>query len=903
MVSRPALFELLGSSARVVHVSAPAGSGKTVLVRSWLQERRLEERAAWISVRAESCDPERRSAIVLDALHSLPASRQRVGGLPSGPGRGGAERIERLLAEASESADPLWLVIDEADELQARHAAELESVLSRGPPQLHVLLLSRRRLRLGLHQLRLRGELTEIGSQDLRFTEREARQLFCAVGVSLSDRALTRLHARTDGWVGGLRLIADALDRHPDPERFAEEFSGCDRNVAEYLRAEVLDQLSGDARRLLLRTSILEEVGGDLADHLTGAAGGERVLQDLEEANAFVCAVDGQRSLFRYHPLFADLLRLELRRACPEEVAEVHGMAAEWFADNGDPIRAVRHALAGRHWTRAAGLLLDHWLELYVEGKLETAHEVLSQIPGQPVSANPELAALRAGDELIHGSLHAAAEQLAATTLARDRVPPERRERLSVMLDALQLIYARQRKDLPAAMHAARRLLRYTRRGCGRTIGDDVAAMTLLNVGTAEAWTARRDEAEQHLELAIEIARRSQRSYLEVAALGQVALQVRLGSFQRSVDFGMHAIYLASQHGWTRDPLVTPAYVAIAAVRVWQGLLDESEEWLEGADVAGGAEGEPATAVLRSYVRGLIELARGDAERAHSAFDASARHAATLVTPHLLAVRARAYGLQALLEIEEISRVSAIVGQMSEAERSLSEMRVTIALLRLAEGDARAAKRTLSPALERAGAERRPGGWMIHGFLVQALACEALDDVTGAAQALEEGLALAKLDGAILPFLLHRCPRLLERHGLRRPPHAEFVAGILGLLPETQDADRQPAGALSPAFLSESEVRVLRYLSTNLSAPEIAAELYLSVNTVKSHLRHLYGKLSVHHRREAVERARSLGLLAAPSPCTERVGAPADREGARRTVCGRGPPNEYGSSGRDVWFA
>ena len=214
------------------------------------------------------------------------------------------------------------------------------------------MLATRHDVRLGLHRLRLEGELAEIREPDLRFTVAEARELFAAAGVDLPDPA--RLVERTEGWAAGLRLAALWLAGHPDPERLAAEFSGTERTVAEYLLAEVLDRQGEPVRRLLLRTSILDRVNGELADLLTGDTGGERVLQDLEAANAFVVSLDTARSWFRYHHLFADLLQLELRRTEPGEVAGLHRAAARWFAGHGYPVEAIRHAQAARDWALAA---------------------------------------------------------------------------------------------------------------------------------------------------------------------------------------------------------------------------------------------------------------------------------------------------------------------------------------------------------------------------------------------------------------------------------------------------------------------------------------------------------------------------------------------------------------------
>src|SRR5246127_373545 len=240
--------------------------------------------------------------------------------------------VERLLKDLAPLADRLWLVIDDMHELRSAEAlAQLELLVMRAPPELHFVLATRHDLGLRLHRLRLEGELSEIRTADLQFTLAEARELLTAAGVALPEPALAMLHERAEGWAAGLRLAALSLAGHEDPERFAAEFSGSERTVADYLLAEVLERQPGEVRRLLLRTSVLERVSGPLADALTGGSGGERVLQELEEANAFVVALDASRSWFRYHHLFGDLLALELRRTAPDEVPALHRAAAAWF--------------------------------------------------------------------------------------------------------------------------------------------------------------------------------------------------------------------------------------------------------------------------------------------------------------------------------------------------------------------------------------------------------------------------------------------------------------------------------------------------------------------------------------------------------------------------------------------
>jgi LuxR family transcriptional regulator, maltose regulon positive regulatory protein len=273
-----------------------------------------------------------------------------VGELTAAPDLDGWTIVERLLKDLAPLEDRIWLVIDDVHELGPAEArSQLELLTMRAPPELRFALATRHDLRLGLHRLRLEGELTEIRAADLRFTDTEARELLEAAGVKLAEPTLATLYERTEGWAAGLRLAALSLAGHPDPERFAAEFSGSERTVAEYLLAEVLERQSEEVRLLqLLRTSVLERVNGELANLLTGDDGGQRILQELEETNAFVMALDAARSWFRYHHLFADLLRLELRRTAPGEVAALHQVAAGWHAGTGSRSRRSGTPKRGR---------------------------------------------------------------------------------------------------------------------------------------------------------------------------------------------------------------------------------------------------------------------------------------------------------------------------------------------------------------------------------------------------------------------------------------------------------------------------------------------------------------------------------------------------------------------------
>jgi LuxR family maltose regulon positive regulatory protein len=328
----------------------------------------------------------------------------------------------------------------------------------RAPAGLRFVLASRHDLRLGLHRLRLEGELTEIRAASLRFSRDDARALIEAAGVRLSESALALLHERTEGWAAGLRLAALALTGHPDPERFAAEFCGSERTVAEYLLAEVLERQSEEVRRLLSRTSVLERVSGPLADLLTGGSGGERILQKLEQAGAFVVALDARRSWFRYHRLFADLLKLELRHTEPAELATLHGTAADWFAEHRLPEEAVRHARAAQDWERAGRLLADHWLDVTLNGQAATAHQLVTSFPADAVTANVELTSVAAAAELMDGSLEEGARYLALAAAGAASVPAPRRDHFRVTLAILRLYLARQGGDLQAVAEEVEQL-------------------------------------------------------------------------------------------------------------------------------------------------------------------------------------------------------------------------------------------------------------------------------------------------------------------------------------------------------------------------------------------------------------------------------------------------------------
>jgi len=875
VVARPRLFGRLAARARVSVVSAPPGSGKTVLLRSWISQSGVAGSVAWVPAGRGERDPQRFWLLVLAALRATAAGTALVREVTAAPDLDGWALVERLLADLAPLDDQLWLVVDDAHELGPDALRQLELLIMRAPPELRFVLATRHDVRLGLHRLRLEGELAEIRTDDLRFSLAEAAEMFAAAGVELDNPSLAKLHERTEGWAAGLRLAALSLAGHPDPGRFAAEFTGSERTVAEYLLAEVLDRQPEPVRRLLLRTSILERVNGELAGLLTGDQGGERVLQDLEAANAFVVALDASRSWFRYHHLFADLLQLELRRTEPGQVAGLHRAAAGWFTGHGYPVEAIRHAQAAQGWGLATRVLADYWPGLYLDGQAAVIHELLGGFPAGASAADAELAAVAAGDELARGSLEAAEWHLGLAERGSALVPEGRRGQAQLLLGIVRLLLARQRGNRPVVAEEAERLqaLAGAPEAARPGLGEELRALALISLGSAEYWAARFEDAKRYLEQGVALARRIGRPYLEFTGLVYAAIIEFYGSASLAVEHGRQAAELAEQHGWTDEPAAGFASVIVGAVLVWQARLEEAEPWIQRAERTLRAEAEPAVGLAIHHVRGWFELARGRDDDALAAFQAADQLAGRLAKPNLMVLPNRAFLVQALVRLGETQRAEQAIAGLADRDRDGGVMRISLATLRLAQDNTHEALAALAPVLDGSAPVpfldgSAPVPWpsrLAQPFLLEAIARDALGDEGAAGRALERALHCAEPDGALLWFLLHPAPGLLERHARHRTSHAALIAEILSLLAGRTPAPPRagPRPPLKP--LSDSELRVLRYLPTNLSGPEIAGELCVSHNTVRTHITHLYGKLGAHTRAEAVARARALGLLA-PSP-------------------------------------
>jgi LuxR family maltose regulon positive regulatory protein len=858
LVERPRLSALLdrGAAGPVTLICAPAGSGKTMLLTSWLRGAPPPGAVAWVDVERDESDPTRFWGMVMDALRrsGAIAPDDPLATLVPAPMGGQEEFLHRLIEGLERLSRPVLLVLDDLHQLRSGDAmASLEHLLARAPAQLRTFVISRHDPKLGLHRLRLAGELTEIRGDDLGFTAAEAGELMAAAGVAIAEGDVSRLHRRTEGWAAGLRLAAMSLARHDEPDRFVAEFSGSERTVADYLLGEVLASRPPEVRRLLLRTCILERVNGPLADLLTGRSDGARLLLELEEANALVVSVDVARSWFRYHHLLADLLRLELRREAPGEVAELHRLAAGWHTEHGDAIDAIRHAQLGEDWELATELLGRHWVHLILDGEEATLGSLLAGLPARWAEEDAEVATITAADRLAESRWAEADALLAVAERAIPAVAPARRRRAETALATVQLLRARRLGDLDALVDRASAVIHDD----GGPAGAELRALALMNLGIAESWTGRLAEAETHLEQGLELGRRLGRPYLEMGCLGTLGGVANLTeSLDLAEDRLRQAIAIADRVGWSTHPHVGVACMMLAAVVIERGRLAEGEHWLERADPILTQAPEPPASVGLRHSEGMLLMVRGRFAEALAAFRAGEQLAEQLRAPHFLALIERQWQHRAQLRLGDTESVRAALASGGPGAQWCN----LAAHLCLVEDDPTGAAAAVAPVL--AGTAFAPHTNMeIEALLLDGLARTRLGQEEAAARSVERALELAEPQGRT--FIVLTVPgarELLQGHPLHRTAHAAHLKTLLDLLAGTEPASEAPHDLPEP--LSERELAVLRFLPTNLSAAEIGGELFLSVHTVKTHMRKLYAKLGAHTRAEAVQRGRALGLLA-----------------------------------------
>jgi LuxR family maltose regulon positive regulatory protein len=860
--------ELLASldraaEAKVTLISAPAGSGKTSLLRAWADGPGQPYRLAVVQVQRDQQDSQQFWIAVLSAIRQAHGTSGEGEQLAATPDFNQGAIVDRVRSELAEHHDRTFLVIDDLHELTSPEAlTQLTRLLEKLPQHVHAILATRRNLPLRLHKLRLAGDLAEIRTADLRFTPCETRELLEASGIALSEAGAAKLHQRTEGWAAGLRLAAISLASRPDPERFVAEFSGSSRTVAEYLLAEMLESQPAEVQQLLLRTSLLDRVNGELADLLTGHPRSEGILLDLEDANAFVVSLDPARTWFRYHHLFADLLRLELRRRLPEQLPALHRLAAEWLSEHGEIVDAIRHTQAAGDWSDAARLLADHSFGLTLDGQAQTIQSLLRAFPPGTVTEGPDIPLARATNELVRGHLDEAAAYLTVAETSIAATPVDRQHRLEVAIAALRLSLARKRGHLAGVVDQVRFLASPATGQSDEDIAldSDLRAVALMNLGTVEAWSLGNQDSQRHLQEGAEFARRIGRPYLEVACLAELAFASKIEPFATTRRRCQEAIAVAERHGWGAEPVISPALVNLAGVLIWTGEFDEADLWLRRAARALETDTGPLIWLLLHMGTGMLFAGRQMLNQALAEYSAAEDLQAQLEGSHALASQLTSWRLATQARLGQLSEARASLAALDDGLASSGEINNARAAICLAEDNPVAALAAVHDVLD--GIAPAIGYvTVVEANLLAALAHRELGDQRAATAATESALALSETDRLVLPFAITGSLKLLEAMPRHETAHAALVTDIAEVIRRSSIAPGNEPSLAELDQLSPSELRVLRYLPTNLSRPEIARELSVSVNTVNTHIRSIYAKLQAQDRSSAVQRAREMRLL------------------------------------------
>ena len=859
VVPRPRLYERLtaGLEAPVTLLAAQAGWGKTLLTSSWLGVGGAGRvAAAWVTLGPAEDDV--RAFWVTVATGLAPVVGEHAGTqLRQVVDDGDIEHVPGKVAAAlAEDGTPVVLVLENLHELTSLAVHEsLLRLVQRPPPGVRFVVTTRRDPPWPLHRLRLAGVLTEVRAADLAFRPEEAAALFGQLGVHLDEQQLARLVERTDGWAAGLRLAALKLQSTEDAAAFVDAFSGDDHAVAAYLLSEVIDRLAPALLDFLIRVSVLDLVCADLADALTGEHSGAATLADLAASNLFVQAIGRPGRWYRLHRLITDVLRPRI--ADPRTARDLHRRAAEWYRGHSMPLEAVRYAVRGGLWPLAADLLGSHLIALLLRGDAREVDVLLASVPRDALLGQPELAAALAGARVLQGLAAEVRELVDAARAKADALQRQRRKRLQVVLDLVELGHARFRGDITALAEACRRVPvdPRTLSILGLAGWDMVPLLVLSNAGTAELWTGDVREAEKHLRAAVEASRWGGYLRPHLNAESQLALlECERGDLDAASGDALAAISRAAERGWALAPQAVAAYLALARVTLDRDEPAEADRWLRRVGEVEAVVPEPHVQLAAAALSALHRAGAGDREGALRGLRVTTGRLA-LTAPAVLADRLLLVEAELLRGMGDLRRA----GEVLEGLRGPASAHTAhgVARLHLAGGDVTAAEDALAPFPTQGTAVRQ----QVDGGILRALLAGARDD-SSALRHLEDALLAAAPQGIRRAFLTEAAQlrALLGARIEAGTGAAAFAVDLLARMSGT--AGRTPAA--NTALVEDLTTRehiVLRYLASTLSNAEIAAELYLSVNTVKTHQRMIYRKLAADGRRDAVRRARALRLL------------------------------------------
>jgi LuxR family maltose regulon positive regulatory protein len=877
LVARPRLIERLsrGAESRLTLISAPAGFGKTTLLAAWLADAPAGERsAAWLSLDQADNQPGSFWTYLVAALQSVaPGIGARALSLLREPQPPPLQSVlATLLNELGAVPDDVVMVLDDYHVIDAHDVNDgMAFLLDRLPPQIHIVITTRADPALPLARLRARGELVEIRAADLRFTPNEAAAYLNEVmGLDLPAGDVAALEARTEGWIAALQLAALSIQGRDDVGGFIAGFAGDDRYIVDYLVEEVLHRQPERVRSFLLETSILARMTGPLCDAVTGQGGGRATLEALDRGNLFLVPLDDRRQWYRYHQLFADVLRARLLDERPELAPELHRRACEWHEEHGDRSEAIRHAMAGGNVDRAADLV-----ELAIPATLEA-------LPDELIRTRPVLSVAYAATLLEGGRVEGVDARLRDAerwldTTADGRAGPRSRATAMVVVD--QDAFRR----LPGSIALYRAALAMAH---GDVAGTRTHAQQVLDLvdeddqlgrGAAAgllglvAWASGDLEA-AHRSYAESMANLQEAGHLSDViggAIVQADIRIAQGRLRDAMRTYERGLRLATEHGAPAQRGAADMHTGMSELCRERNDLETAAQHLAAGRELGDENGLPQYPYRSRLTAARIRQAQGDPDGALELLEEAARLYASDFSPDVrpvAAVKARVWIAQG--KLSEASGWAREHGVAAADELSyLHEFEhATLARLLVAQGMRDRADDTIAAAIElterllAAAEDGGRSGSAIDILVVQALARHARDDMTGALDSLARAVALAEPEDYVRVFIDEGPPMAaLLKLAAKERKAPNYVRGLLAAVVTVEGLTTVEQPLIEP--LSERELEVLRLLESDLDGPEMARELTVSLATVRSHTRSIYAKLGVNSRRAAVRRAAELGLL------------------------------------------
>lgn len=885
-VDRARLIDQLnaGLHRKLTLISAPAGFGKTTLVSAWAAG--CGRPAAWVSLDDSDADPARFLAYVVAALQTVHAGfgADVLEALQSPQPPPIESLLTLLLNDIAALPAPSVLVLDDYHSVDSPPVDEaLAFLVDHLPPQLHLVIATREDPQLPLARLRARGQLTELRVADLRFTADEAAGFLTNVmGLSLSRADIEALESRTEGWVAGLQLAALALqgaasEHGTDAARFIRSFSGSHHFVLDYLVEEVLNRQSVQDQTFLLRTSILDRLCGPLCDSVVGESevSGQATLERLERANLFLIPLDGDRHWYRYHHLFAELLRVRLTKAHADDVPALHTRASVWYEQQGEDADAIRHALASGDMDRSADLIERVWPQMDEMYQSNTWIRWVRALPDAVIQTRPVLS-LGYGWALLNmGDVDAAEARLGDAEKWLDRRDPadmvvvdEKLFRtLPAAIAGARAYRALTMGDIPATLEHAARALKLSARV------DDVSYRQALGL-TGIAYWANGD-----LEMADRALEDFRTTMLgagvihDAVGIAFILSDIRhaLGRLTDSLKSFNEALAIARQLGEPPPLSTQDIYRGLAALHIERGEMDEAASNLHTAETLETASTLNDWSYRLAVTQARMCEATGDLDGALEYLNTAEREYKPSPLPNVrpvAALKARVWIRQGkLTDAADWARTHGVTVEMDVTYLREFEA-LTLARLLIAQHRVDPRSGAIDTALDLldrilcAAEDGARAGTAAECLMLRALATAEHDGAAAALKPLRTALELAERAGFVQMFVDEgpQMVRLLteaDRHGIVSTHTRRLLNAF----------DRGAARAPSPAAqgliepLSDRELEVLQLVAAGLSNAEIAERLFLALDTVKGHNRRVFGKLGVQRRTEAIVRARELGLI------------------------------------------